>query len=258
MPLASIGPALRGAARKRWPAGRRLRRAPGRTVRGCRRAHHTVPGDPGVGADRLGHGHFRGRRRRRRLRRPDRQSGRCAGPGDRCRPEKTRNHRPVRRRDLQCGANGIQGPAQGRLRQGQGEGPAAYGVEDFRDLRHGRGQQPGGHRRGRRAHPPRPCLALGVVEVDRPGLGPNCASLADAELERLLAETRGVPGCDADTMARGYQAVQARVQALAPILPLYSPHALYVLGPRLAGWQPGPWSVYQVPAISAVGRATAD
>lgn len=93
---------------------------------------------------------------------------------------------------------------------------------------------------------------------DRPGLGPNCASLADTELERLLAETRAVPGCDADAMARGYQAVQARVQALAPILPLYSPHALYVLGPRLAGWQPGPWSVYQVPAISAVGRATAD
>jgi peptide/nickel transport system substrate-binding protein len=79
---------------------------------------------------------------------------------------------------------------------------------------------------------------------DRPGEGPNFTSVADADLDRLLAQARRAPSCLTPQRSAAYRAAQARLQELAPILPLYSPNRLYLLGPRLDGVPMGSWSPY--------------
>ena len=92
-------------------------------------------------------------------------------------------------------------------------------------------------------------------EGDVPGRGPNFTSLASPELERALAAARYAPGCEPAARAAAYHEAQALLQALLPVVPLYSPSDVVAHRVELGAYRPGVWSPYALFAEpAATGR----
>lgn len=85
---------------------------------------------------------------------------------------------------------------------------------------------------------------LWSAQTDLPGRGSNFCSYASPELEANLAQAKALPGCDQDVRAALYKSVQARLAQDQPYVWLDVPRKLVVVGSRVGGINPGPWSVW--------------
>jgi peptide/nickel transport system substrate-binding protein len=76
------------------------------------------------------------------------------------------------------------------------------------------------------------------------GRGYNFCSYYNPDLENKLVQARTIPGCDLDQRATLYRQAQAMLLKDAPYLWIDVPRTVVVLGSRLGGANPGPWSLW--------------
>jgi peptide/nickel transport system substrate-binding protein len=88
-----------------------------------------------------------------------------------------------------------------------------------------------------------PERALWLSTENAIGSGLNVVSFADAEVDRLLTEAAGLPGCTTAGRARLYRRVQAHLADARPYDFLLAPPAALVTRADLVGPAPGPYAV---------------
>jgi ABC-type transport system substrate-binding protein len=85
---------------------------------------------------------------------------------------------------------------------------------------------------------------LWSVQSDAPYKGGNFVSYYNPEIDAKLTQARSLPGCDQDTRAELYRAIQAQLYEDQPYCWLSVPRHLVVINKRVGGVNPGPQGIW--------------
>jgi peptide/nickel transport system substrate-binding protein len=86
--------------------------------------------------------------------------------------------------------------------------------------------------------------SLFAYRYDEPEGGFNFVSFYNEEMEELIWEARGLPGCGTEEVGEMNRQIQAIFHDEVPYAVLYNPLTRVVWNTRLQGVNPGPWATY--------------